>query len=54
MISVEISDNIIRVVILKIDGVYTQIHNELYCNETELEDIEKTYCDKSKWRIVTI
>lgn len=51
---VEMTDNLIHVVILDISGVYVQIHNDGYFDKKILDDIEKQYKDKSHWRIVII
>ncbi len=51
---VEITDNLIHVVILDISGVYAQIHNDGYFDRMSLNEIEKQYKDKSHWRIVVI
>lgn len=51
---VEMTDNLIHVVILDISGVYVQIHNDWYFDRVSLDEIEKQYKDKSHWRIVII
>lgn len=51
---VEMTDNLIHVVILDISGVYAQIHNDGYFDKVSLNEIEKQYSDKSHWRIVII
>ena len=51
---VEMTDNLIHVVILDISGVYVQIHNDGYFDKVSLDKIEKQYKDKSHWRIVVI
>lgn len=59
---VEMTDNLIHVVILDISGVYVQIHNDVYVqihndgyfDRVSLDDINEQYKDKSHWRIVII
>ena len=51
---VEMTDNLIHVVILDVSGVYTQIHNDGYFDKVSLCEIEKQYKDKSHWRIVIV
>lgn len=51
---VEMTDNLIHVVILDISGVYAQIHNDGYFDMVSLDDINEQYKDKSHWRIVII
>ena len=43
MIKSEIKDNLIRVIILDVSGIYSQIHNEGYFEEKQLEEIKKQY-----------
>lgn len=51
---VEMTDNLIHVVILDVSGVYVQIHNDGYFDKVSLDEIENQYKDKSHWRIVII
>lgn len=51
---VEINDNLIRVVILDISGIYVQIHNQGYFDKSSLEEIEKQYSDTGHWRVVVL
>lgn len=52
--TVNIEDNLVRVVILDISGVYAQIHNQGYFERTSISDIEKQYCDTAKWQVVVL
>ena len=49
-----IKENIIRVVILDISGVYAQIHNQGYFSEQEVEEIKKQYSDTEHWRVFVL
>ena len=54
MIKAEIKDNLIRVIILDISGVYAQIHNQGYFSEQEVEEIKQQYSDTQHWRVVVL
>ena len=47
-------DNIIRVVVLDISGLYTQIYDEIYCNESEYLGIIEKFSVSSKYKVVKI
>lgn len=49
-----IKENIIRVVILDISGVYAQIHNQGYFSEQEVEEIKHQYSNTERWRVVVL
>lgn len=51
---VEMTDNLIHVVILDISGVYAQIHNDGYFDRKTLDNIKKQYSDETRWKIVII
>ena len=52
--NVDISEDIVRVVILDISGVYAQIHNQGYFSEQEVEEIKQQYSDTERWRVVVL
>ena len=54
MIKAEIKDNLIRVIILDISGVYAQIHNEGYFDKYSVDEIKKQYSDTERWRVVIL
>ena len=54
MIKSEIKDNLIRVIILDVSGIYSQIHNEGYFEKKQLEEIKKQYSDTQRWRVVVL
>lgn len=39
MIITEISEDLIRVVILDVSGLYAQIYDELYCSKEKYNDV---------------
>ena len=48
---VNINDNLIRIIILDISGVYSQIYNEGYFSQQEIEEIKQQYLDAKHWRV---
>lgn len=48
------SDDIIRVVVLDISGIYAQIFDEIYCKESEYSVIADKFTDQSKYKIVRL
>ena len=50
----DISENLVRVIILDISGVYAQIHNQGYFSEQEVEEIKHQYSDTEHWRVVVL
>ena len=50
----EISENIVRVVILDISGIYAQIHNEGYFDKSSIDEIKQQYSDTERWRVVVL
>ena len=52
--NVEISKDIVRVIILDISGIYAQIHNEGYFEKQEIEEVFKRYSDTEHWRVLVL
>lgn len=52
--TVNVEDNITRVVILDISGVYAQIHNQGYFDSGSIEDIKQQYSDTEHWRVLVL
>ena len=50
----DISENLVRVIILDISGVYAQIHNQGYFEKESIDDIEQQYSDTERWRVVVL
>lgn len=48
------SDNLVRVIILDTSGVYAQIHNQGYFDRTVVEEIKQQYSDTERWRVVVL
>ena len=52
--NVDISENLVHIVILDISGIYTQIHNQGYFSGQEIEEIKQQYSDTRRWRVVVL
>lgn len=50
----QINEGLIRVVILDIDGLYTQIYDELYCSKERYNEILSGFGESNKYKIVVI
>lgn len=47
-------EDVIRVVILDISGVYSQIFDEIYCKSNEYHNIVDEYSALSKYKVIKI
>ncbi len=52
--NVDIRNNLVRVVILDISGIYAQIHNQGYFDGESIADIKKQYSDRKHWRVLLL
>ena len=52
--TVDIKNNMIRVVILDISGIYAQIHNQGYFDNSSVDEIKKQYSDTERWRVLVL
>lgn len=52
--NVVISDDLIRVIILDISGIYVQIHNQGYFERNSINEIEQQYSDTKHWRVLML
>lgn len=50
----DISENLIRVVILDISSIYAQIHNQGYFDKSSIDEIKRQYSDTERWRVVVL
>ena len=50
----DISENLVRVIILDISGIYAQIHNQGYFDKLSIDDIKQQYFDAERWRVVVL
>ena len=50
----DISENLIRVIILDISGIYAQIHNQGYFDRTSIDDIKQQYSNTKHWRVIVL
>lgn len=50
----DISENIVRVIVLDISGIYAQIHNQGYFDKTSIDEIKQQYSDTERWRVLVL
>lgn len=50
----DISEDIVRVIVLDISGIYAQIHNQGYFDKTSIDEIKQQYSDTERWRVVIL
>ena len=50
----EIKDNVIRVVILDISGIYVQIYDQGYFDLETVNEIQRQYPDTEHWRVLVL
>ncbi len=47
-------ENLIRVIILDLSGIYVQIHNQGYFDKESISEIQKQYSDTKLWHVLVI
>ena len=50
----QIKSNLIRVVILNISGIYSQIYDEIYCNEMDYNNLLLEFGDSNIYKIIVL
>lgn len=50
----QINEELIRVVILSVDGIYTQIYDEVYCSKEKYSEILTEFGKSDRYRIIII
>ena len=50
----DISEDIVRVIVLDISGIYAQIHNQGYFDKSSIDDIKQQYSDTKRWRVLVL
>ena len=50
----DISENLVRVIILDISGIYAQIHNQGYFDKSSIDEIKQQYSDTQLWRVLVL
>ena len=50
----DITENLVRVIIIDISGVYAQIHNQVYFDRSSIDEIKQQYSDIGLWRVVVL
>ena len=54
MMTVNVEDNVVRVVILDISCIYVQIHDQGYFNDDSIKNIQQQYSDTERWRVLVL
>lgn len=54
MMNAIISNDLIRVVILDISGIYAQIHNQGYFERDSIDEIKQQYSDIKHWLVLML
>ena len=52
--NVDISENLVRVIILDISGMYAQIYNQGYFDKSSIDKIKQQYSDTQRWRVLVL
>lgn len=50
----QINKGLIRVVILAVDGIYTQIYDEIYCTREQCKELLLEFGSSDKYKIILI
>ena len=50
----DISEDIVRVIVLDISGIYAQIHNQGYFDKSSIHEIKQQYSDTQRWRVIVL
>lgn len=50
----EIDENLIRIIILDISGIYAQIYNQGYFDSKSIGEIKQQYSDTNRWRVLVL
>lgn len=50
----QMKSNLLRVVILSVDGLYSQIYDEIYCDQDKYNEILKEFGGSDKYRVINI
>ena len=50
----DISEDIVRVIVLDISGIYAQIHNQGYFDKSSIDEIKQQYSDTQRWRVIVL
>ena len=50
----DISEDIVRVIVLDISGIYAQIHNQGYFDKSSIDEIKQQYSDTKQWLVMVL
>ena len=54
VMELQLKNNLIRVVILSVDGLYSQIYDEIYCDQDRYSEILFEFGDSDKYKVINI
>lgn len=49
-----IEENMVRIIVLDISGIYAQIHNQGYFDSKSVDEIKKQYSDIKHWQVLAL
>ena len=52
--NVDMSENLVRVIVLDISGIYAQIHNQGYFDKSSIDEIKQQYSDTEHWQVIVL
>ena len=50
----QLRDDMTHIVIMDVSGLYSQVYDEMFVPEKEVDRIKHTYGDAEKWKVVII
>lgn len=50
----QMKNDLIRVVILSVDGLYSQIYDEIYCDANKYQEILSEFGGSDKYKVVIV
>ena len=54
MMTKDIKENMVRVVVLDVSGIYVQIHDQGYFDNLSVDEIKQQYSDTGRWRVLVL
>lgn len=51
---IKTNQNLIRIIILDISGVYVQIYDQGYFDNSSVDEIKQQYSDTKRWRVLVL
>lgn len=50
----QMKSNLLRIVILSVDGVYSKIYDEIYCDQDKYNEILTEFGSSDKYKVISI